>query len=388
MAFRIQRALTGQAVVLTVSGDIATGREAELQALLDAETDRPVILDLKDLAVVDRAGLRLLARCELRGARLTNCPGYVREWIEREREFATLQQKTGQFKNEEHAMAQVSAVTVEDGTFVSAGGLNIFFRSWRPQGTPRGLVVVVPGFNAHSAYYAWAAEQFVADGLAVYALDLRGRGKSDGERFYVEKFEDYVGDVAGFVRLAKSREPGARVFLLGHSAGGVVACLYTIEHQAELAGLICESFAHQVPAPDFALAVFKGLAHVAPHAHVLHLKNQDFSRDPAVVAAMDADPLIAHETQPTQTLAEMVRADERLKKELPLITLPVLILHGTADKATRPSGSQLFFDTTGSKDKTLKLYEGHFHDLLNDLGKELVIADIKGWIDARLPARR
>ena len=164
--------------------------------------------------------------------------------------------------------------------------------------------------------------------------------------------------------------------------------MYTLEHQAGLAGLICESFAFQVPAPDFALAVFKGLAHVAPHAHVLHLKNEDFSRDPSVVQAMNDDPLIAHETQPTQTLAEMVRADERLKREFPLITLPLLILHGTLDKATKPSGSQLFFDTAGSSDKTLKLYEGHFHDLLNDLDKEVVMADIKGWIDERVSAGR
>src|SRR4029077_1769569 len=134
--------------------------------------------------------------------------------------------------------------------------------------------------------------------------------------------------------LAKSREPGRAVFMLGHSAGGVVACIYVLEHPTELAGLICESFAHEVPAPDFALAVFKGLSHVAPHAHVLHLKNEQFSRDPMAVQTMNHDPLIAYETQPTQTLAEMVRADERLKKEFPRITLPVLILHGTADQAT------------------------------------------------------
>jgi alpha-beta hydrolase superfamily lysophospholipase len=283
------------------------------------------------------------------------------------------------------AMAQGPTTTAGEDTFESAGGLNIYFRSWRPTGPPRGVVLIVPGFNSHSAYYAWVAEQLVACGLAVYALDLRGRGKSDGERFYVEQFADYVSDVTTFMALAKSREPGLPVFLLGHSAGGVVACAYTIEHQAALAGLICESFAFQVPAPDFALAVFKGLSHVAPHAHILHLKNEDFSRDPKVVAAMNADPLIAHETQPTQTLAAMVRADERLKREFPLITLPVLILHGTLDKATRPSGSQLFYDTAGSSDKTLKLYEGHFHDLLNDIDKHVVMSDIKGWIDARLP---
>ena len=276
---------------------------------------------------------------------------------------------------------------MNEGSFEGVGGLKIFTRSWHPtDGKPRAVVVIVPGFNSHSGYYLWVAEQFVAHGLAVYALDLRGRGQSDGERFYVQKFDDYVSDVATFVTTAKTQDPGLPVFLLGHSAGGVVSCIYTLEHQAEIAGLICESFAHEVPAPDFALAVLKGLSHVAPHAHVLKLNNADFSRDPKVVEVMNNDPLIAHEVQPTQTVAEMVRADERLKQEFGLITLPVLILHGTHDKATKPSGSQRFYDMAGSTDKTLKLYEGHYHDLLNDIDKDVVLADIQRWIDMHIPA--
>ena len=264
------------------------------------------------------------------------------------------------------------------------GGLNIVVRSWRPASAPRAIVAIVPGFNSHSGQYTWVAEQFVASGLAVYAVDLRGRGESDGERFYVDSFDDYVDDVTRMVTLAKSREPGLPVFVLGHSAGGVVACLYTLDHQTELAGLICESFAFRVPAPDFALAVLKGLSHLAPHAHVLRLKNEDFSRDPAVVAALNADPLIAGEKQPSETVAELVRADELLKKNFQKITLPLLILHGTADKVTKPHGSQEFYEKTGSSDKTLKLYEGHFHDLLADIGKQQVMADIQAWIDAHL----
>ncbi len=269
-------------------------------------------------------------------------------------------------------------------SFKGGGDLNIFTRAWRPEtAAPRAVVVISHGFNAHSGQYSWVAEQLVAAGYAVYALDHRGRGRSEGERFFVESMMEYVDDLATFIGIVKSREAGLPVFLLGHSAGGVVACTYALEHQAELAGLICESFAFQVPAPDFVLAVIKGLSHVAPHAHVLKLPNSAFSRDPKVVEAMNEDPLIHDEVQPTQTVAAMVRADERLKREFPQITLPVFIIHGTADQATRPSGSQLFFDTVGSEDKTLKLYEGHFHDLLNDLGKEEVMGDIVSWLNAR-----
>lgn len=271
-------------------------------------------------------------------------------------------------------------------SFKGVGGLNIFTRAWRPDGParPRAALVIAHGFNSHSGHYAWTAEQMVADGIAVYALDHRGRGNSDGERFFVEHISEYVDDLATFISLVKSREPGLPVFLLGHSAGGVISCTYALEHQSEISGLVCESFAFQVYAPDFALAVLKGLSHIAPHAHVLKLPNEQFSRNPAVVKAMNEDPLIAHEVQPTRTVAAMVRADERLKEEFPRITLPVLILHGTADKVTRPGGSQFFFDTVGSKDKTLKLYEGHAHDLLNDIDREKVLSDIRGWLNARI----
>jgi alpha-beta hydrolase superfamily lysophospholipase len=165
----------------------------------------------------------------------------------------------------------------------------------------------------------------------------------------------------------------------------VVSSTYTLEHQAELAGFICESFAFQVPAPGFALAAIKGISHIAPRLPVLKLKNADFSRDPKAVEALDADPLTAHEVQPAITVAALVRADERLEVEFPRITLPLLVMHGSEDRATVCKGSLFFYEHAGSQDKTMKLYEGHYHDLLNDVGKEQVLADIRGWIEARLP---
>jgi acylglycerol lipase len=284
-------------------------------------------------------------------------------------------------------MPAESAGVVREET-VKSGDRGIFVRSWSPsgEGGARAVVVLVHGFNSHSGYYIRTGEALAARGFAAYALDLRGRGRSDGDRFYIESISEYAQDVGTAVSLAKLRHPGLPVFLLGHSAGGVASCLYVLEHQAELAGFICESFAFQVPAPDFAIAALKGLSHLAPHAHVLKLHNEDFSRDPAVVKAMNDDPLIANETQPTRTVAELARADERLRSEFPLITLPLLILHGTADKAAKASGSQIFYDTAGSKDKTLELYEGHYHDLLNDIGREEVLGDIVQWIEARVGA--
>lgn len=268
-------------------------------------------------------------------------------------------------------------------TFAGEGDVQLFLRTWRPT-TPRAVVVIVHGFKSHSGLYEWPAGQLVEQGYAVYALDLRGHGKSEGERQYVEEFADYVGDVHRLVLLAKSREPGLPVFMLAHSAGGVVACMYALEHQAELAGLVCESFAHEVPAPDFALAILKGISYIAPHAHILPLKNEAYSRDPAFVERLNTDPLVDQTAYPAQSVAEMVRADERLKRDFNKITLPVLIVHGTADAVTVPHGSQRFYDNGGSRDKTLKLYEGHVHDLLNDLDREVVMADILGWLSQRI----
>ncbi|MBX9965719.1 MAG: lysophospholipase [Burkholderiales bacterium] len=266
------------------------------------------------------------------------------------------------------------------------GGIRIFFRSWNPAGKPRAIVVINHGLNSHGGQYLWTGEQLADKGFSVYAIDMRGRGKSTGERFYVDDIAEYVGDLAALIKLAKSREPSLPVFLLGHSAGGVVGCTYALDNQAELAGFICESFAFRVYAPAFVLAILKGLSYIAPKLPVLKLKMDDFTRDPKALAALKADPLTLNETQPVKTVAALVRATERMGREFPTIRLPVFILHGTKDKATVPSGSQFFYETVGSKDKTLKFYEGHFHDLLNDIGKEGVMADIVSWVEKRSPA--
>jgi acylglycerol lipase len=264
------------------------------------------------------------------------------------------------------------------------GGLRIFTRHWEPSGPAKASLVLCHGVNSHGGQYVRAAEEFAARGYAVTALDLRGRGKSEGERFYTDSIDDYVSDLSQTIDLARSLHSDLPLYLLGHSAGGVTSVTYALDYQDRIDGLICESFAFRVYAPDIALKLLEGASHIVPHAHVLRLKMEDFSRDPEWVAILNADPLTEGEVQPVQTVAAFARAGERFEREFGRITLPILILHGTADKATRPDGSQQFFDEAGSADKTLKLYDGHYHDLLNDIGREQVMDDIVQWIEARL----
>ncbi len=274
-------------------------------------------------------------------------------------------------------------ITPKSSSFASTDGLNVFYRNWKTT-DPKAIVVFAHGFNSHSGYFQWAAEQLNKEHLEVYALDWQGRGNSDGERYYIADFNAFVKDLDHMVEIAKTEHPDLQVFLMGHSAGGVLSAVYTLDHQHKLSGFICESFAFQVPAPEFALAVLKGLSHVFPHAHVLKLKNEDFSRDKVVVDFMNHDPLIANEVQPTKTVQQLVLADERLKSEMATVNIPLLILHGTADKATKPAGSQFFFDNASSSDKTLKFYKDHYHDLLNDLEKEVVMGDVISWLNTHV----
>lgn len=275
-------------------------------------------------------------------------------------------------------------MAAETNETLAGDGGGLFIRAWLPPAAPRAILVICHGFNAHSGYYGWVGAQGAGAGLATYALDLRGRGRSEGERFYVESFDAYVADLHALVVLAKARQPGLPLFLLGHSAGGVAACLYALDHADELAGLICEDFAFELPAPELALTILKGVSHLAPHGHALTLKNEDFTRNPQVLQTMNADPLIAGESQPLATVAALIRADERLKLEFASICAPVLIVHGQSDKAARPGGSERFFDEAGAADKTLRLYEDRYHDPLNDIGREEVMADMVQWIEARV----
>ncbi len=265
-------------------------------------------------------------------------------------------------------------------------GESLFYRAWRPNHmAPRAVLLIVPGFKSYSGRYAWAGAELAKAGYAVYALDLRGRGRSEGAAYTVSDFDEYVDDVDAVASAVKSKEGDIPFFVAGHSAGAVIALLYTLKHGAEIAGVVAMSIAQELPAPGFALALFKMLSGVLPRVPILKLKAQDFTRDPSVLASMNADPFIATETEPLQTVAALVRAGERLSARIPQLKVPVLFLHGTADHAARPSGSEHLYEAARSADKQLKMYDGVLHEPLADVGRKQVMEDLLGWLEQRQP---
>ena len=277
-----------------------------------------------------------------------------------------------------------AGITSHEELIESTGAHRLLVRTWQPARDARASLAIVHGFHSHSGYYERCAGVLARAGIATFALDLRGRGRSSGTRCFIGRFGEYVDDIDALVATIRTRAPGLPLFILGHGAGGVVACLHALANPRTLAGLICESVALDMPTSAAEVQLLKALAFVAPRLPVLRLRSSQFSRDEQAVERMNGDPLVRRERQPARTVVELHRASSRLRASLEDITLPLLILHGSADSVALPSGSEFFHEHAGSRDKTLQIFEGYYHDLINDRGHQHVVDRIYEWIAARL----
>lgn len=266
--------------------------------------------------------------------------------------------------------------------FEGSGGIRLFSQYWKPH-NPKAVLLVVHGLKDHSGRYENLSEQIAGHGYATFAFDLRGHGKSEGERAFVKSFDEYLQDLEIFHERVRHMESGRPVFLFGHSLGGAIALLYTLARKPAIAGLLLSAPALKVPNNTSSLLVWftKRIGGIAPKRPVLKLDNNLFTRDADFLAAMNSDPLINNKPHPARTAAEILRAIERIQKTMSTLDSPLAVMHGTDDKITNPDGSRQLEDLAVSKDKTLKLYEGHYHDLLHDLGNSNVTEDLLQWLE-------
>lgn len=271
-----------------------------------------------------------------------------------------------------------------EGTFKSIRDLNIFYQGWLPDGDVKAVLFIVHGLGEHCGRYANVVNHFVPLGYAVYGLDHIGHGKSDGGREQIVRFEDLTQPLVEYYKMVKGWQPGKPVFLLGHSMGGLIACHYLLDHQADFKGAVISAPAIKIgenisPAT---ITLSKVLSAIAPKAGVLALDANLISRDPEVVKTYVNDPLVFHGKTPARLGAEMLKAMMRVTAEVQTITLPFIAIQGKEDKLVDHAGTQMLYDKAGSKDKAIKIYEGLYHEVFNEPERAVVLKDVEAWLQA------
>jgi acylglycerol lipase len=264
-----------------------------------------------------------------------------------------------------------------------ARGVEIFCQSWLPDAPARAVLVIVHGLGEHSDRYDHVAQALTGDGIAVYACDHRGHGRSQGPRAVVD-VADVVADVDQLVVRAAGEHPDTPVFMLGHSLGGMIAVRYALDHQARLSGLVLSGALATVDASPALRRIGRLVSAIAPRAPMIALDAELVSRDPAVVAAYRADPLVHHGRIPARTAAQIADTTAAFPEQVGAITLPTLILYGTADGLCPPAGSVMLGEQLGSTDVTIRAYEGLYHEILNEPERATVIGDVRDWLTARI----
>ena len=276
-------------------------------------------------------------------------------------------------------------MTHREGGLTGVGGLRIYWQSWLPEVDPRAAVVIAHGASEHSDRYLHVAARLVAEGYAVYAIDHRGHGRSEGSRALIDRIANTVTDLDALVVLAAAQHPDAQIFLLGHSMGATIALRYALRHQKRLAGMILSGPLAALPATPAPLRIASRLlSALLPRMPLIEIDPALISRDPKVVAAYRSDPLVHHGKLPARTVAEIAEAIDLFPDAVRAIKLPTLIAYGTDDGLCPPAGSVMLGERIGAADKTVSPYPGLYHEILNEPEHGSVLDGLCGWLSERV----
>lgn len=247
-------------------------------------------------------------------------------------------------------------------------------RRFRPE-TPRGVCVLVHGLAEHSGRYRHVAEALVGAGYAVYTFDLRGHGQADGFPGKVSAPDEWLDDLDGVLAHVRTTET-APLFLVAHSMGTLVALAYLAERGAGgVRGLVLSGTAVAPGEAVIASLSDPDAPGIPPEA---------VSRDPQTVRAYAADPLVFNEDVPPECTAAAMLCSQRAFEGASAVSVPALLLHGGGDLICDPSGARDVHEALGSADRTLKIYDGLYHEVFNEPERGRVLADLVAWLDAHL----
>jgi len=274
----------------------------------------------------------------------------------------------------------------QEGNFKGVQDTSLHYQYWLPKAEAKAVLIAVHGIAEHSGRYMNVVNFLVPSGYAVYGIDHVGHGRSGGRRAYVDRFQDYTKSLKTYVDMVRAWQPGKPIFLIGHSMGGLISAAYLLEHQNEVSGAILSGPSIKVPDNISQAIIFAGklLSIILPKAGLIQLDPTGVSRDSAVVDAYVNDPLVYTGKVTARLGAELLKTMQQVAEQAAKISLPIMIAQGGDDKLVDPDGARFFYDRIGSKDKTLKIYKGLYHEILNEPEHEQVLSDVKTWIEAHL----
>lgn len=279
-----------------------------------------------------------------------------------------------------------TVVQVEEGLYESADDLQGYERCFAPPERARAALLIVHGFAEHGGRYVHVGEYLAEHGVAVHAFDLRGNGRSGGDRAMVRSFGEYLADVRIALGRLREHHPDVPVFVLGHSMGGTITCLFVAVDRPHVRGVLFSGASLKRPGGLQRLlqSLVGVIGRAFPRLPLIRLKADDVSRDPEARRLYDSDPLNYRGRMRAGLITAVGRALRHIDDHMDEITLPLLIMHGTDDVLVDPDSSRVLYARAASADKTLKLYEGLYHEILNEPERGQVLADIIAWIDARI----
>lgn len=280
------------------------------------------------------------------------------------------------------------SVEHREGRFPGFDGLSLYYQAWRPPGRPRAVLVNLHGLGDHSGLYPNLGNHFPGRGIALYAYDMRGNGRSPGQRAYLRGWYEYTSDLRAFLARVREWEGDLPLFLLGNSLGGLVVLDYALGHPTGLAGVIAAAPAlGKLGVPPVLMLLGRLMSRIVPRFSLeVGMDLTGLARDPAVVETVLADPFF-HRRGTARLSTEVTAAIARVQEGAGRLSVPLLILHGSDDRMVPPDGSRTFFAKVAYPDREFREYPGAYHGLFADLNHTEILSDLGRWIDLHLPVK-
>jgi alpha-beta hydrolase superfamily lysophospholipase len=273
-----------------------------------------------------------------------------------------------------------------EGTLTADDGVALAWQAWFPTGKPEAAVGLIHGGAEHGGRYPALVSALTERGCAVYALDLRGHGRSGGRCGHVDRFSDYMSDLETFFGFVRSETGEIPIFVLGYSLGGTTSSSYALTAQEQFAGVIMVGPALAIgeSASKLQFAIARTISALAPRLPLFKMKPEEMMSDPEAVRAYREDPLVFHGRFDARLLAELLEVMRAFPDRIGELELPLLVVHGGADVTADPEGSRIAIESAGSEDKTLRVYDGLRHDVFNEPDRDTVCREVADWIAARV----